>query len=159
MKNVMKLICTMLLTMTILSCSDVGTASETTSTSDTHGSTEKTDEAVSSLVGKWQLARQGDVDFLSSGIFVEFGGDHTATCEYGVGSEHYWKKSSTVDFEDDWTFEDGRISGHLSFPFCGEHRFICDIKPDTLILLPDEGAMYTMDPTKYLIRVSYNENI
>ena len=30
MKNVMKLICTMLLTMTILSCSDVGTASETT---------------------------------------------------------------------------------------------------------------------------------
>ena len=120
------------------------------------------EKVIQYLEGKWNLVRQGEIDYKPSGIFIEIGADKKVACEYGVGLDNYHKTNTEViEFEDDWTFEANRISGHLHFRFCGENRFLCAIEGDDfneLVLLPDEGNFYFMDPTKYLIRVPVSQN-
>ena len=126
------------------------------------GSIDPREKVIQYLAGRWNLVRQGEIDFKPSGIFIEIGADKKVACEYGVGLDNYHKTNTEViEFEDDWTFEANRISGHLHFLFCGENRFLCVIEGDDyneLVLLPDEGSVYITDPTKYLIRVPVSQN-
>ena len=164
--KVIKLLCAFLLPLAVLSCSDgngieeENSINETAQTNDATSavSNELAEKVIPYLQGKWNLVRQGEIDFLPSGVFIEIGADKKVTCEYGVGLDNYHKTDTeTIQFEDDWTFEEKRIIGHLNFLFCGENRFLCTILGDDfgeLVLLPDEGSVYIMDPTKYLKRVS-----
>ena len=107
-----------------------------------------------SITGRWQLVRQGELDFLSYGIFIEFDAKGIVVCEYGVGSDKYKKEVYTVNLEDDWSLVDRKAFGHIVFPLCGENRFQCFVEDDQLILLPDEGNYYIVDPTKYFVKVN-----
>lgn len=112
------------------------------------------DNVIPSVTGRWQLVRQGELDLQAAGIFVEFDAKGYVTCEYGVGSENYKKDIYGVNLEDDWIMADKKLSGHLKFPLCGENRFLGSIEGNQLVLLPDEGAYYIMDPTKYFVKVN-----
>ena len=109
---------------------------------------------VQSLTGRWQLVRQGEIDRQSSGIYIEFDDNGNVACEYGVGSDNYKKEVYVVKIETDWTAIDKKAIGHIAFPLCGEGRFLCSVEDDQLILLPDEGVYYIMDPTKYFVKVN-----
>ena len=100
-----------------------------------------------------ELVRQGELDYMSSGIYIEFDDKGNVACEYGVGSENYKKEVYEVKIENDWSSVEKKASGHIAFPLCGEGRFKCSVEGNQLILLPDEGAYYIMDPTKYFVKV------
>ena len=163
--KVIKLVCAFLLPLAVLSCSDGNAVEEEISIIETARSSDTTppasndpgEKVIQYLEGKWNLAKQGEIDFIPSRIFIEIGADKKVTCEYGVGLDNYHKTDTeAIEFEDDWIFEANRISGHLNFLFCGENRFLCVIEGDDfneLVLLPDEGSFYITDPTKYLIKV------
>lgn len=108
---------------------------------------------VPSLTGKWQLVRQGELDCQASGIYVEFDDNGNVICEYGVGSDNYKKELYVVKMEYDWASVGHKVTGHISFPLCGEGRFLCSVEDNQLVLLPDEGVFYIMDPTKYFVKV------
>ena len=111
------------------------------------------ESVVQSLTGRWQLVRQGELDYMSSGIYIEFDDKGNVACEYGVGSENYKKEVYEVKIENDWSSVEKKASGHIAFPLCGEGRFKCSVEGNQLILLPDEGAYYIIDPTKYFVKV------
>ena len=112
------------------------------------------DVVAKALVGKWQLVREGDRDFSASGTYLEFDANKNVVCEFGVGTESYQKNSYTVEFEDDWTAVVNKVQGHLKFPLNeAENRFICSFDGGQLVLLPDCGLIYFMDPTKYFVKV------
>lgn len=112
------------------------------------------DEVAKALIGKWQLVREGDKDFSTSGIYIEFDAEKNVICEYSVGTENYHKVSNNVIFEDDWTSTENKLTGHIDFPLSIEEtRFLCSVEGEQLVLLPDCGMYYVMDPTKYFVKV------
>ena len=122
------------------------------------------------LVGKWKQVRTGNIvipDSIASE--VEYKEDGSVTyCHRGMSYEEGSPDSVVVqseyEFEDDWQWEDnfGTVSvmGHLSFVvwgryglFDGADRFLCTISGTELILLPDMGYYYYMDPTMYYVKM------
>ena len=125
-----------------------------------------TKEAQTSIIGKWKLIRNGNIEIESSTEFVEFCKNGIVRYEFGVGTDNYRLIESQLEFEDDWAYSYNNeivkgIYGHIHFMIYGSglngdepNRFLCHIiGNDELVLMPDEGDMYIMDPTMYYIRV------
>lgn len=125
-----------------------------------------TKEAQTSIIGKWNLIRNGNIEIESSTEFVEFCKNGIVRYEFGVGTDNYRLIESQLEFEDDWAYSYNNeivkgIYGHIHFMIYGSglngdepNIFLCHIiGNDELVLMPDEGDMYIMDPTMYYIRV------
>lgn len=125
-----------------------------------------TKEAQTSIIGKWKLIRNGNIEIESSTELVEFCKNGIVRYEFGVGTDNYRLIESQLEFEDDWAYSYNNeivkgIYGHIHFMIYGSglngdepNRFLCHIiGNDELVLMPDEGDMYIMDPTMYYIRV------
>lgn len=125
-----------------------------------------TKEAQTSIIGKWKLIRNGNIEIESSTEFVEFCKNGIVRYEFGVGTDNYRLIESQLEFEDDWAYSYNNeivkgIYGHIHFMIYGSglngdepNIFLCHIiGNDELVLMPDEGDMYIMDPTMYYIRV------
>ena len=125
-----------------------------------------TKEAQTSIIGKWKLIRNGNIEIESSTELVEFCKNGIVRYEFGVGTDNYRLIESQLEFEDDWAYSYNNeivkgIYGHIHFMIYGSgrngdepNRFLCHIiGNDELVLMPDEGDKYIMDPTMYYIRV------
>lgn len=155
-----------LLLIGVLSCSDdipldEGRVIINTDQTDNNSGGEKGDSSVVQvssevvaqyLAGQWELIRQGNIEGPWN-IFIEFRADKEVVCEYNVGASDYKKTTCSVEYENDWTMEENKLTGHLLIPFCGENRFNCCIEGNKMILAPADGVVNMMDPTKYLIKV------
>ena len=125
-----------------------------------------TTDAQTSIIGKWKLVPNGDFEIDSSTVFVDFCENGIVRYEMGVGKDNYRLIESQLEFEDDWAYsyendEVKGIYGHIYFMMYGSglnhdepNRFLCHIIGNNeLVLVPDDGEMFIMDPTMYYIRV------
>ena len=101
------------------------------------------------------LQMETEDKFFSFSVKTDFSESNTRFDQCGIvmylDSEN-WLKAS-VEYENDWTMEENKLTGHLLIPFCGENRFDCCIEGNKMILAPADGVVNMMDPTKYLIKV------
>ena len=63
-----------------------------------------TKEAQTSIIGKWKLIRNGNIEIESSTEFVEFCKNGIVRYEFGVGTDNYRLIESQLEFEDDWAY-------------------------------------------------------
>ncbi len=116
-------------------------------------------QAVSSIVGKWQLVKQGITEINEKQTVLEFKSDGMVIYEAGIGTDHYSRVESERKFENDWTSDDQILTGHLQFMMINElgldqpDRLLCTLNGDKMILLPDMGISYLMDPTMFFIKI------
>ena len=116
-------------------------------------------QAVASIVGKWQLVRQGTFEISDRQTVLEFKSDGMVVYEAGIGTDHYSRVESERKFENDWTSDDQILTGHLQFMMMNElgpdqpDRLLCTLNGDEMILLPHNGMIYVTDPTMYFVRI------
>jgi hypothetical protein len=113
---------------------------------------------VRKLTGSWILIHAGGKDLPESGISLTF--SNTGEVSYFAtvnqdGVEHVNKTSTQYTLENDWSYSEGEtIQGHIVFlglslepSFDGNERFGCQIESDNMLLYPDMGGYYLIDPT------------
>lgn len=117
-------------------------------------------QAVASIVGKWQLVKQGISEINDKQTVLEFKSDGMVVYEAGIGKDYYSRVESERKFENDWTSDDQILTGHLQFMMMNElgpdqpDRLLCTLNSDEMILLPhNKGIVYVTDPTMYFVRI------
>ena len=117
------------------------------------------------IIGKWKLTRQGTLDMSNSGTFLKFDKKNNNVIydfQMELGEECHAHYESTYSFEDDWkqNEEDNTLSGHVSFLMGGniespeeKDRLFCIFTGEHMILIPDMGYNYYLDPTMYFVRI------
>ena len=116
------------------------------------------------ILGKWKEMRQGNIDMRQNDMILNFRSDGKVVFSYmsydANGQAKQSEKESAYTFEDDWHYNgDGKVmKGHLSFLMYEElgykvaDRFLVLLDGDQLVLLPDMGIVYVVDPTMYFER-------
>lgn len=116
------------------------------------------------IIGKWKQVRQGNIDMTDRNIILHFRNDGKVEYSFNLHANGETNTSnpkvSSYVFEDDWNYDEGRkvLEGHLSFLMHEElgtnvpDRFRARVDRDRLVLTPDMGIYYFVDPTMYFER-------
>ena len=116
-------------------------------------------QAVVSIVGKWQLVKQGTIEISEKQTVLEFTPDGIVIYDNNTGTDRYSRIESERKFENDWAYDNQILTGHLQFMMMKElgpdqpDRLLCSLKGDEMTLLPDMGMYYLMDPTMCFVRI------
>lgn len=116
-------------------------------------------QAVASIVGKWQLVKQGTIEISEKQTVLEFMPEGMVIYDNNIGTDRNSRVRSERKFENDWIFDNQMLTGHLQFVMMKElgpdqpDRLLCTLKGDEMILLPDMGMYYLMNPTMYFVRI------
>ena len=117
-------------------------------------------EATRQLVGRWKKIANPFMSVVYD-VFIEFDAELGAKYEIKKEENILNVLESNFWLEYDWTNmqDSNTLQGHLLFKKSGNEmfpegndRFACSIKNNEMILLPDMGNNYFMDPTMYFIR-------
>ena len=123
------------------------------------------DNAQKQILGKWKQMRQGNIDMAEKNITLHFRDDGKVVYSYKSGeTDDQGSLSEEIfayTFEDDWHYDGNKkaLKGHMSFLSYDElrsnnpYRFLVWLEGEQLVLTPDMGAIYVMEPTLYFERI------
>lgn len=120
-------------------------------------------ETTQELIGRWKMTKNSFGDIMNGNIYLEFDARlkaryevHTVEGDLPIVESNFWLEYDWINMEDENTLFGHllfKMSGNTRFPE-GNDRFACTIKKSEMILMPDMGNYYYMDPTMYFARVN-----